>query len=153
MSRKQHIVKLTPAERAELRQLIAAGIAPARTQARARILLKADASVTGPRWTDAAIATALEVSARTVARVRATFASEGLSAALQRRPRSATTPRKLDAAAEAQLVALACSTPPAGRARWTLRLLAGRLVELEIVEAIAPETVRQTLKKTSLSRG
>lgn len=153
MSRKQHIVHLTVTERAALHQLIATGHTAAHTQNRARILLKADAGVAGPRWTDAAIAAALETSSRTVARVRAQFASAGLAATLQRQPRSATTPHKLDAAAEAQLVAIACSQPPPGRARWTLRLLSARLVELRIVASIAPETVRQTLKKTSSSRG
>lgn len=153
MSRKQHFVRLTPEERADLQQLISAGAAPARRQMRARILLKADTSVTGPRWTDAAIAEALECGVRTVARVRAQFATAGLAATLQRQPRSATTPPKLDAAAEAQLVAIACSAPPTGRTRWTLRLLSARLVELGIVTSIASETVRQTLKKTSSNPG
>jgi hypothetical protein len=153
MSRKQHFVRLTPAERAELQQLVRAGAAPARRQTRARILLKADTSVEGPHWTDAAIASALDCGTRTVARVRAEFATTGLAATLQRQPRSRTTPRKLDAAAEARLVALACSAPPTGHLRWTLRLLSARLVELGIVGSIAPETVRQTLKKTSSSPG
>ena len=153
MSRKQHVVRLTPAERAELQQVIHAGAAPARKQIRARILLKADTSQAGPRWTDAAIAEALECGVRTVARVRAQFATAGLAATLQRQPRRATTPPKLDAAAQAQLVALACSAPPTGRTRWTVRLLSARLVELGIVPSIAPETVRQTLKKTNSNPG
>lgn len=97
MSRKQHIVHLTPTERDELQQLHSAGRAPARMQTRARILLKADAGVAGPGWTDAAIAEALETSSRTVARVRAQCASRGVAATLQRQPRSAATQRKLDA--------------------------------------------------------
>lgn len=153
MPSKQHIVRLSLAERATLQQLIARGSSPARMLARARILLKADAGARGPRFTDCAVANAVEVSPRTVARVRATYAAHGLEAALQRRPRSSNTPRKLDSALEAQLIAIACSTPPDGRAHWTLRLLANRMVELELVSSIAPETVRKTLKQTFSNPG
>ena len=146
---KRDCVGLTADERAVLGDLVAAGAAPARALAHARILLKADVGPEGPGWSDAQIAAALDVGTATVERVRERLVTEGLDAAL--RPRRPTAPRgrKLDGAAEARLVALACSAPPAGRARWTLRLLADRLVELEVVEAISPETVRQTLKKTS----
>lgn len=153
MSTKQHIVRLTPQERAEARQLIAAGVAPARTLAHARILLKADAGSGGRRWTDVQIAEAVEVSPRPVTRVRTAFATQGLAAALQRKPPAREYARRLDSAGEARLVTVACSQPPAGHARWTLKLLADRLVELDVVDGIAPETVRQALKKTCSSRG
>jgi hypothetical protein len=153
MANKQHVVRLTPTERADLRALLATGATPARTQSHARILLKADAGVGGPRWRDARVAEAVEVSTRTVARVRARFAQGGLPAALGRKPPDRVYRRKLDGAQEARLVAVACTEPPAGRARWSLRLLSKRLVELEIVDGISPETVRATLKKTRSSRG
>jgi hypothetical protein len=153
VARKQHVVRLSADERAVLDQLIRAGVAPARRLTRARILLKADAGRTGPRWTDAQIAEAVEASPRTVARVRADFCAHGLEPALPRQRPARVYVRKLDGADEAHLVALACSAPPAGHARWSLRLLTTRLVELEIVAGISPETVRQTLKKTSSSRG
>jgi hypothetical protein len=150
---KQHVVALTADERAELKRLIGAGSARARVLARARILLKADAGAAGPRFTDAAVAAMVEVSPRTVARTRTDFCAGGLEAALGRAPSARAYPRKLDGAAEARLIAEACAPPPAGHARWSLRLLAGRLVELEVVDGISPETVRQTLHKTSSSRG
>jgi hypothetical protein len=153
MARHQHVVRLTSAERADLRALLAAGAAPARTQTHARILLKADVGAAGPRWTDARIAEAVEVSARTVARVRARCARDGLPAALGRKPPERVYRRKLDDAQAARLVAIACTEPPPGRARWSLRLLSRRLVELAVVDGISPETVRATLKKTSSSRG
>jgi transposase len=115
--------------------------------------LKGDAATSGPRWSDARIAEAVEVSARTVARVRARFARGGLAAALGRKRPDRVYRRKLDSAQEARLIAVACTEPPAGQARWSLRLLANRLVELEIVDGISPETVRATLKKTPSSRG
>ena len=150
---QQHVVTLTAAEREELRALISAGSAPARAQTRARILLKAERTTHDRHWTDAAIAEALEVSSRTVARTRADFAAGGLARAVSRQKPQREYRRRLDAAAEAQLVALACSPPPEGRTRWTVRLLADRLVALAVVDAIAPETVRLTLKKTNSSRG
>ena len=153
MPRKQHVVRLTPAERADLRARLAAGTTPARTQSHARILLKCDAATGGPRWSDARVAEAVEVSTRTVARVRARFASGGLAAALGRKLSARVYARILDSAQEARLIAVACTDPPAGHARWSLRLLSRRLVELEVVEAISPETVRATLKKTCSSRG
>jgi len=150
---KQHRVRLTEAERAALRHEAAAGAAPARRLARARVLLKADQGEGGPAWPDERIAEAVDVSVATVERVRARYAAEGLAAALaRRRPHPAPRP-KLDGAQEAHLVALACSAPPAGRARWTLRLLAERFVELEVGEPVSDETVRRTLKKTRSSRG
>ena len=149
----KYAVKLTEGERARLRTLIGQGEAPARLLTHARILLKADQGEGGPGWADAAIAGALEVHPATVARVRRAYADAGLAAALERKAPDRVYPRALDGAAEARLVAVACSAPPAGRARWTLRLLADALVRREVVEAVSHETVRQTLKKTSSSRG
>ena len=116
-------------------------------------MLKGDEGAGGPAWTDARIAEALEVSVATVERVRRRWVDGGLDAALHRRPPRRQYRRKLDGAQEAHLIALACSAPPPGRQRWTLRLLADRLVELQVVGGVAPETVRQALKKTSSSRG
>lgn len=151
--RKRYIVMLTESERHHLKALLAAGTAPARTLTHARMLLKADQGPQGPCWTDAAIADAVEVSLPTVHRVRRRCATAGLAAALQRRPPRRQYRRKLEGRQEAHLLALACSAPPAGHARWTLRLLAGRMVELELVDTLSDETVRRVLKKTRSSRG
>ena len=153
MPRKQHVVGLTPTERAEVGDLVTADVAPARTQTHARILLKCDAGAGGPRWSDARVAEAVEVSARTVARVRARFATQGVAGALGRKRPDRVYRRKLESAQEARLVAIACTEPPPGQARWSLRLLANRLVALEVVDGIRLETVRATLKKTRSSRG
>jgi transposase len=150
---KKYIVRLSPDERAVLTELVTAGNAAARAQTHARILLKADAGPAGPGWSDAEIVAAFDVGVRTVERGREAWVLEGLAAALYPRPARAHRPRRLDGEQEAHLVALACSEPPAGRKRWTLRLLANQLVALDIVDGIAPETVRQTLKKTSSNRG
>lgn len=150
---KTYRVTLVPEERASLEHLLGGGKAAARTLSHARILLKVDEGVAGPRWTDEAIADALEVNRSTVERVRQRCVEEGVAAALRPRPSRQDHPRKLDGAQEAHLVALACSPAPHGRDRWSLRLLADTLVELEVVEAISSETVRQTLKKTLSSRG
>jgi transposase len=150
----QHVVRLDEAERAVLTDLIAGGVAPARAQTHARILLKADRGAGGPGWADARVAEALEVSVATVARVRRTWVAAGWEAAVHRRPQPPRPARrKLDGHAEAHLIAVACSDPPAGRARWTLRLLADKLVALEVVDAVSHEAVRQALKKTNSSRG
>jgi len=143
--RKQHVVVLSELERARLRTLIGQGSAPARALTRARILLKANQGEAGPGWSDRAIAAALEVHHSTVARVRQQYAAGGLEAAVNRK-----APEREQ---EARLVALACSAPPEGRKRWTLRLLAGQLVQLEVVDAVSYETVRQALKQTASSRG
>jgi transposase len=148
--RKRYVVRLTPAERASLQRLIARGRAPARQLTHARIVLKADQGPDGPAWTDAQIVTALDVSRPTVQRVRKRCAEEGLAAALVRRPPRATKPRKLDGRQEAHLIALACSTPPEGRQRWTLRLLAERYVALYAGPPISDELVRRTLKQNDL---
>lgn len=150
---KKYIVRLPPEERLLMTDLLAAGKAAARTQTHARILLKADAGPDGPAWVDTAITDALDVSVRTVERVREAWVCHGLEAALYPQRSAVPRPRKLAGEQEAHLVAIACSPPPAGRERWTLRLLADRLVELAIVASIAPETVRLTLKQTNSSRG
>ena len=152
--KKKDPVFLTEAQREHLKSLIAAGTAPARELTHARILLKADQSSEGPGWVDEKIAEAVEVSQPTVARVRKHYLEEGLEAALNRRPPNRVYQRKLDGEQEARLIALACSEPPEGQARWSLRLLAEKLVELEIVEEeeeVSYQTVRRTLKKTSSS--
>ena len=151
--RNNYPVTRTTPERKYLKQLPAAGTAPARTLTHARSLLKADQGPDGPGWVDDAIAEAVEVSQPTVARVRKQFVEDGLEAALNRRAPRRLYQRKLDGAQAARLIAVACSTPPEGFARWSLRLLADRLVELEIVEDVSYQTIRRVLKKTSFSRG
>ena len=150
MSKKKYIVDLTPDERQELEKLISSGTDRARKLARARILLKADEG-----WTDKAISEALDVGTATVERVRKRFVEWGGIAAIERRKPRRRYERKLDGEAEARLIALACSAPPEGRERWTLRLLAEKLVTLEEVdiESISYETVRRVLKKTNSSLG
>jgi hypothetical protein len=146
---KKAVVRLTEAERARLHTLIGCGTAPARALTHARILLKANQGEGGPGWTDAAIATAVEVHSMTVARVRQQCVAEGVDAALARKAPAREYVRRLDGAQEAHLVALTCSEPPAGQQRWTLRLLARQLVALEVVETVSHETVRQVLKQTN----
>ncbi len=146
-------VRLAAEERAYLGDLLSKGKAAARTLTHARILLKVDEGEAGPRLSDEAIAEALDISRSTVERVRIRCVEEGFEAALRPRPSRQLHPRKLDGAQEAHLIAVACSPAPKGRVRWSLRLLADKLVELEIVDAISYETVRQTLKKTNSSRG
>jgi hypothetical protein len=153
MTHKRYRVLLSEAERIRLTDLIRCGAAPARAQTHARVLLKADQSPDGPAWSDAAICTALEISPRTVIRIRRAWATDGFDAAVKRRPHRASRPRRLDGRQEAHLLALSCSTPPPGAQRWTLQLLAKKAVELEIVDSIAPNTVRALLKKTSSNPG
>ena len=151
---KKYKVTLAADERNSLRALIAAGTAGAKKLAHARILLKADQAAGGPAWTDDRIAQAVDVSVPTVERVRQRFVEQGLEPALVRKPqdRPSRSP-KLDGDGEARLLALACSAPPTGRKAWTLQLLADRLVELQVVDTISDETVRQVLKKVRPSRG
>ena len=144
---KRYRVTLTAEEREALDRMISRGKADARKLVHARVLLHADASDGGPGWPDTQIAEAVRVSVRTIERVRQRFVEEGLEAALLPRPSRRVYARKLDGAQEAKLVALACAGPPEGKKRWTLRLLAERMVELEIVPELSHETVRQTLKK------
>src|SRR3954468_23935794 len=150
---KKYRVTLTDSERAYLETLTTSGKGAAQTHLHARILLKADQGALGPNWTDQAISTALDVSIPTIERVRCALVTQGLEAALHRRRPTIRRAHKLDGAQEAHLVALVCGPPPQGAARWTLTLLADQLVELKIVDSIAVETVRQTLKKKNLNRG
>jgi len=150
---KKYLVTLTAEERDRLTGLVSAGKRSALTITRARILLKADQADGGPAWDDARIAEALDCGLRTVERVRQRFVERGLEPALGRKPQDRPSrERKLDGAAEARLIALACSAPPDGRARWTLKLLADRLAELEVIDSVSDETVRRVLKKTSCGR-
>ena len=149
---KKYVVTLSAEERELLEDLISKGRTSAHKQRQGRILLKADAGQEGPAWTDEQIAESLEVSRVTVGRTRQRCVEEGLEAALKRKPQ-ANRARKVDGQVEARLITLACSKPPQGRARWTLQLLADRVVELKMVDSLCLETVRKTLKKTSLSLG
>ncbi len=151
--KKKYIVTLTQEERQMLQQMLSRGKAAARKLMHARILLKADTSDDGPNWRDNAIAEGLEVGDATVERVRKQFVEEGLEAALERRKPRRQYLRTLDGDGEAHLIALACSQAPEGRSRWTLRLLADRMVALEYVDAISKDTVARALKKTNLSLG
>ena len=146
--KRNNPVSLSEEDRDMLEGLIASGHAPARQLSHARILLKADEAADTPAWPDVKIADALEVSRSTVFRVRERFAWEGLEAALlHRRPKN-TKPKKLDGEQEAHLIALACSEPPRGKKRWSVRLLAERFVSLDCAEEpISRELVRRTLKK------
>jgi transposase len=144
---KKYVVDLTDQERASLQQLLQAGSNRARRLTRARILLHAADDAT-----DEEIVAALKVGRSTVERTRRRFVEGGVERALHDRPRPGK-PRKLNGKQEAMLVALACSDPPEGRERWTMQLLAGRLVELKVVDTISDETVRLTLKKTPPNRG
>lgn len=159
MPKKLYHVVLTTEQRKMLSDLISAGKAPARTLAHARILLKADTGPDGPGWGDAAIAEAVEVSTATVGKVRQRFsetqgaAGQSLQAALYRSKPKREYRRCLDGGQEAHLVALTCQSPPDGHERWTLRLLAGKMVELEYADEVSYETVRRTLKKTGSSLG
>ena len=151
--RTKFAVALTEEERAALTKLVTTGRAAARTLAHGRVLLQADAGPAGPGWTDEQIRAALAVGLKTIARIRRAFVDDGLEAALHRRPPSMPRPRKLDGRAEAHLVALQCGPPPAGRERWTLRLLTDRFIELGVSPPVSDETVRRVLKQTTSSPG
>ena len=153
MPRKIYRVRLTDEEREDLESVANKGCGAARRQTRARILLQCDEGREGGGRTDVEVADALDVGTATVARVRRRCVEEGVEAALDRKPQRNRRPKVLDGEAEARLVATACGAPPEGRAKWTLRLLADRLVELEVVESVSVETVRRTLKKTISSHG
>jgi len=151
--KKKYMVTLTDEERRSLRALVSSGKGAARKLTHARILLKADASAGGPNWTDAAISEGVDVGTATVERVRQRFVEEGLDAALVPRKPDRVYERKLDGDGEAHLIALACSESPEGRSRWTLELLADRMVALGHVESLSYQTVRRVLKKTRSSLG
>jgi len=150
---KKYVVTLSNEEREHLTALIHSGHHPAQKLLKARILLKADASDGGEGWSDSQIAAALESSVDTVARTRQRLVEEGFEG----RPDSQAFTKfseaaHVDGAAEARLIALACSKPPAGRARWTLQLLEEAVVELKIVKRASDNTIGRTLKKTLSSR-
>lgn len=147
MAHVKYVVDLSEEEEQRLRKIISRGKVSARRAARARMLLKANEGLS-----DEQVAAALEVGSATVGRIRQRFVEEGLELALKDKPRPGQ-PRKLNGKQEAHLIAVACSDPPEGRARWTLRVLAGKVVELGFSESICHETVRQILKKTTSSPG
>jgi transposase len=151
---KKYFVRLSEAERGDLTSLVSTGRASARKLTRARILLKADQGEGGPGWTDEQIAEALETSPHTVRGVRKRFTERGSQGAINRKKGkcSPVRVRKLDGAAEARLIAIACGDLPAGRSTWSMRLLADQLVALNVVDTISHDTVWRTLKKTSSSR-
>ena len=152
---KKYVVELSPDERLLLRGMVSKGQTSARKRLHAQILLKADEAKGGPAWRDEQIAEAFDVKVRTIERIRRRCVEHGLQDALVRRtnPHGLQKRRKLDGVGEARLSKLACSRAPDGRERWTLRLLADKLVELEVVDTISRETVRRTLKKTKSSLG
>jgi len=146
--RKKYVVQLSAKDRERCMELVRSGMAPARTVVHARVLLKADAGPDGPGWTDAAIAEAVEVGTVTVGKIRQRFVSEGLEATLNHyRGPNREYRHKLDGRQEAQLLALAHSKPPEGHTQWSLRLLAGKMVELEYVDSLCAMTVSRTLKR------
>ena len=153
MEMKRYRVRLSREEREELKTLVCRGRAAAYRQTHGRILLLSDEAQGDGAMKDEDIARVLQIGHATVERVRRRCVEEGIEAALGRKRQGNRRPKRLDGAGEAHLIALACSQPPEGRASWTLKLLADRLVECEIVESISTETVRQTLKKPNSSLG
>ena len=153
MPAKRYKVILTDEERQNLLALISTGKTAAHKQARARILLQADQGPQGPAWTDEQIQQALHVGRMTVERSRQAFVEHGIDAALNRKKRTMPGNQKFDGDKEAHLIAIACSKPLKGQKRWTLKLLATKMVELEHFESITSETIRQHLKKMNLSLG
>jgi transposase len=148
----KYIVRLTADERQQLQTWVHEGRGAKSVRQRARVLLKADQAEGAPGWPDERVAEFAEVSLSTVHRVRERFVEEGFEAALQRKPSPQRQFRKLDGAGEAKLIATACSRAPEGRSRWTLHLLADKLVELQVVDEISHDCVRTTLKKTNFNR-
>jgi len=148
---KQYIVELTSKERCQLQQIVAKGHTTGYRIKYAHILLKADQDKDGPGWSDPKIAEAFECNLSTVYRLRKRLVEEGLEAVLQHGNTGKRKQRKLDGQAEARLIALACTQPPAGRQRWTVRLLADELVALGIVDSCGKTTVHETLKKMNYS--
>jgi hypothetical protein len=150
---KRYVVRLSAEERQQLETLIRKGKSPAQRLLKARILLKADVSEDSEGWSDSRIIEALETSVSMVYRVRKQMVEEGLEAVLSRKaPAAPAVARIFDGEKEARLIALACSKPPEGYARWSLRLLESKVVELGIVEAASDSTIQRVLKKTLLSR-
>mgnify|MGYP006278442939 CR=1 FL=1 len=151
MPNKKYRVKLTEEQRSHLLERLGRGKRPAAEQTRVRVLLKVDEGPDGPAWTDDRTAEALEVASSTVAGIRQRFSERGLTGCVERKSPDREYARKLDGEQEAELIRLACSKAPDGRSQWSLRLLADRMVELNVVEDLSHETVRQTLKKTNSS--
>lgn len=145
----KYVVRLDADERRQLQALVDEGAGAKQTRRRARVLLKADQGDDGPAWPDERTAEFAEVSLSTVHRVRQRFVEAGFEATVFRKPATDRQYRKLDGEGEAHLIATACSAPPSGRSRWTLKLLADKLVALDVVDSISHECVRATLKKTS----
>jgi len=149
---KKYIVRLNDSERKELTQMVTRGKVAAYKRLHAQVLLKADISDKGPRWTDQKIADAFDITVRSIERIRKRLVEKGLDGAISR-ARGGGSKRKLDGEKEAYLIALACSDPPQGRCQWTLKLLADKMVELKYIDTLSYETVRRILKKTKLSPG
>lgn len=148
---KKHIVELTSEEHSGLKNIIKAERMAAHKRRHARILLKADQGPQGPAWKDADIANAFDCTIKSVERLRKRLVEHGLDAAMEHGNRGAYRPKKLDGVAEAHLIAIACSSAPQGRNRWTVRLLADEMVSLGIVDSCSKSTVHNTLKKMNLS--
>jgi len=147
---KKYIVRLSDDEREQLKKIITSGRGAARMFTRARILVKADQSEKGPAWSDEKISEALDVTVQTIERIRKQLVEEGFDSVLSRHEyKQKVSRKKVDGEVEAHLIALSCSKPPEGRVRWTLRLLAEKVVELGYIESISHEAIRQTLKKTN----
>ncbi len=153
MSKEHYRVTLTEEERASLQKLVSKGKVAAYKRIHAQILLKTDSSPNGENWKEQQIVDAFDVNPRTVERVRQRFVEKGLEAAINRKKQEEWRIPKINGEVEAYLIAAACSPPPEGRCRWTLRLLAGRLVELELLDSVSHVTVGAALKKTNLSLG
>lgn len=151
---KKYIVRLSAEERKTLKKLLTSGRGSGRLFTRVRILLKADQSDEGPAWPDEKISEAFDVTVQTIEKVRKQLVEEGFEAVLSRHPyRQKVSRKKIDGDVEAHLIALCCGDPPEGRVRWTLRLLADKVMELGYIDSISYEAVRQTLKKTNLNLG
>lgn len=150
---KKYIVKLTDEEQAKLNKVLSNGNIAAKKHKIARILLRADSSNEDMRYTDEEIANEVEVSEKTVKRLRKKFVEGGLEEVFRKKYTPRPNRRKFDGDGEARLIAICCSEPPQGHSRWTLRLLADKIVECEIVESVSYETIRETLKKMNLSLG
>ena len=153
MSKKLYIVELTAEERSKLNSLVSKGKASAYKRLHAQILLKSDVGPNGPGWADVKIAEALDIVESTIRRIRKRFVEQGLESALNRKEQKNRRAPIIDGKTEAFLIATACSEAPEGHQRWTIRLLANRLVELEHIDSVSRETVRRKLKKTKLNRG
>ena len=151
---KKNSIELTKEQRAELEEVVKKGQAPARKRQHAQVMLKIDSGEAGPNWSDQQVKEAFDISLATIWRIRQRFLEHGLTFALNRRPQpERPEKRKLHGDVEAHLIAITCGPAPEGEGRWSLRMLANKLVQVGQVEEVSYETVRRTLKKTSSSRG